>query len=468
MSGTIILNPSASQTALADAISQACTGDKSLQLAAGIHLTKPGYRNKIKVPAEGITIKGDGNKELVFIKRPDGAIGSVVEGRPDDNYGLFFIPADPTAGELIIINNPANNRWKKYEGDCNQIYWYATMLRGKIDISNVTLDCNMQQQGLAAIYSAGGNAEHSCMIGFSGTYYNIPPGIDGIEKRIYIGFEAVSITNIHSRNGGYADDIWCARGYFYPNISTVSIDNIKAFNRVHPKRATISFSGLAKDINISNADIYRLECEETSADVRQQPAHESFAGSKWIINNVKTDYIDIAAKGHVLYIQGDQLETKKGFNLYQATGFIKRSIFRREGQDPRLFRLNHFLFEKVKWIFTAVEEGPNKEMIMGIRPVTQYGEPFSATFLKNEFLVDGPFTGGQLISSEFTRLEPGNILDVIFKNCKYDNRFGTGEFPIAIVREKGTCTFKKTDFGTRDRTVAVVAGDPEFVKLVWI
>src|SRR5215813_70089 len=105
----IILPPSDDQNALVDGIQRALTENVALLLQPGRHLTRPGINQHIKVGANGLSIGSTGPSplpvasteksasNLAAIRRPDHALSPSA---PDFNYGLFFIPSDPTPDEI--------------------------------------------------------------------------------------------------------------------------------------------------------------------------------------------------------------------------------------------------------------------------------------------------------------------------------------------------------------------------------
>ena len=264
---SITLWPSTDLNKLVDAIAEANRDNKSILLMPGPHLTKPGKgRNqRIKIGKNGLHIKGNLSAgEYSSIKRPNNSIDLT---HSDSNYGIFFIPSKPCDEEWKSIKS-----WKKHsitntKTGIVKSFRYAIIIRGAIKIENLELDCNMGNQGLPDTMLSK-DIEHSAMLGFSGEKYenNSFPG-----KYIFVGFESVTINNIRINKGGYADDIWISRGYFRPNIGKVSINNITSQNRINNKRATISFSGLAQKVEIKNANIFKLESEETSSRWSELP-----------------------------------------------------------------------------------------------------------------------------------------------------------------------------------------------------
>ena len=485
MPGPILLFPSRNENALLEAIKRANTENRLLSLEPGTHLTNRGYGrdHKIEIGAYGLTMRGmTGINTAATIKRTDLSINAAF---PDDNFGLFFIPAHASTADFENVTT-----WKSYTKTTDAgdtiTFQYAVIIRGFIDISDLTIDCNMDKQNLQTIYdnSVPGKespAEHSCMLGFSGIRTEGKGIYAG--KNIYIAFSSVILNNILTKNGGYADDIWIGRGYFNPNIEKVKISNIKSENRVDPHRATISFSGLAQIVDINNADIYKLECEETSTGFGQWgnlPRKDTvYQPSQWKIRKVNADIIDIAVKGKAIMMDGRNLYTKTSFGVYQVGGQISNSTFHK-GEEPRLIRLNDMTFRDVKWILSA-----NKctKRMLGIRPVSQDNDECIIHFINNEFKVRGEFVGGSLITSEYsTNPVDGNPDNDITNNvtvslvdCKYDSRFGDTSNPdptkqthIIEAKERGTWTIKEADYSPIPRAIAVIKGSHADISVIYI
>ena len=471
----IILSPSSNEDTLVNSINLAILTNATLELLPGYHLTKRGVRQKIKVGANGLHIKGTLSSSMpVFssIKRPNGAIEI---HKTDDNYGLFFIPDDPTPAELALITT-----WYPYTDAHGVSFQYAVLMRGNILIEGVELDCNMGNQGLAVGQE---ECEHSAMVGFAGTSVEYATGaLAG--KRVYIAFENVKMDNIRTIRGGFADDIWISRGYFRPNIGTVSITNIHSSPRLNSKRTTISVSGLVQNMIVGDAFIYGLECEDTVAGEgtwSERPGLplplENKKHSFWKLNNITCDILDLAAKGKAINLEAVNIVTRKAVMLSETSGFVNNSIFRVVNTEGRrLFRMDDILFYKVKWLFTAIPANAAVDAgkVNGLRPTSQYGDICKATFRKNKFLCDSKdadIKSGQLIDSEYSSLL-SNTVNLRFEECIYDARFGSGaaddpnnrfsQTNIALVKERGDWFFNRIDFGGRldNRAIKVIHHPP--------
>jgi len=443
---SIRLSPSKDVDALTNTIIEANKNKQQVTLMPGIHYTRPAIGLKIPINKNGITIKGTPGDKGSIIKRPVNAINL---NRPDNNYGLFFVPSPPTEKEWRSVK-----KWKLFtheqEDGSNTTFEYTVITRGDVKIEHVNLDCNMANQSLPANIESG-KIEHAAMLGFSGQKYTNQAYPN---KVIFVAFKSVTINNVITEHGGYADDIWITRGYFRPNIKKVSMSNITSRNRINAKRATISFSGLAQNVELSNINVFRLEAEETSARWNELPGDliemRGNRYSNWKLKNITCEVFDLAAKGKSIFIQGDNIQSTESTNLYQLGGKITNSVFNLQNHPTPLNRLNAIIFKKVKWIFTFyINEKGN---FIGLAPRPQYGENCSATFIENEFKVNGTLVTDAsteqhcLVETETIEGE-GNDINLVFKNCRYDNRFGKDDKTyIAKVFAKGEWQFRLVDF----------------------
>lgn len=453
----IVLPPSTSQDALVAAIRQASASGVPLLLEPGTHFTRPGRVQRIPIGANGLQLgpvdppTGTAQSaEPAVIRRPD---FSVDLHAPDDNYGLFFIPAPPTPAELAGITT-----WKPYDFGHGP-FEYGIVVRGRVAVSGVSVDCNMGRQKIETLPKDA--AEHSAMFGFAGQGYAAPPSPTGTKRTVYVAFESVTLTDVQTLNGGYADDVWFSRGYFNPNIERVDIERFTSSNRVNPRRASISFSGVCQNVRIADADLYSLHMEETSSDYKQLPRpNDVFQPSAWTLRTVKAQDISLAAKGKVFVLDADELTTTGSFILYQAGGVIRCSTLRR-GPEIRLFRLDDVVFDQVTWILDTDNAGA----VHGIRPAAQYGDPCSVTFRDNTFLVTGTPTTGEIFTAEYSRVVPDNRVTLTATGCTYPEPFGRSpNLPIARALERGEWTFALHDLGDRDPAVAIVKGaQPDIV-----
>ena len=258
----IVLPPSDSQDALVNAISHAMTANATLLLEPGVHIRAPGCCSALRWARTGF---GSGRPALRPCRshrrsRKRAFDGRITRSTPDSNFGLFFIPTGPTDEEVAQV------KWKP-ASDGDGPFEYGVVMRGRIEISRLLMDCNMQNQALEATPKA---AEHSAMLGFSGFRY---PVKSPLRRFVYVGFESVALTEMGFVNGGFADDVWVTytHGAFHPNIEQVSINQVASAHRIHPRRATLSFTGLAHRIMIHDADVYNLHAEQ-DGDWKNAPA----------------------------------------------------------------------------------------------------------------------------------------------------------------------------------------------------
>lgn len=465
----IILDPSDPQRKLVEAIADAARLGVPLLLKPGTHFTQPGRQQKILIGSNGLRLGVAPPpfpvlpKPPAVIKRPDYAINL---NAPDENFGLFFIPSHPTASEVAGVT------WKRHVNSGGKLFEFGVVIRGDIEIAGVMVDCNMGNQGLRPLPKTA--AEHSAMLGFAGKKYSkmlgpagqlhqIPRNSPDIPRVVYVGFRSVVLKNVVTANGGYADDVWISRGYFNPNIERVVIEKLSSLNRVNPKRATISFSGVCQTIQIKDVDIYKLEMEDdTKQHFNQLPRQsDQFTPSKWELMGINAERIDLAAKGKVYVLKATDLTARKSFNLYQAGGSIMSStLAARSGL--RLIRLNDFVFDGVTWQFKPDKTGT----VRGLRPTSQHGDPCSVTFRRNVFQVAGHPTSGQIINSKYSGTNPQNRVTVSLTGCTYPQQFGrSASKPIARVMERGDWTFALEDLGDRDSSVAIQEGPQSDITL---
>lgn len=441
------------EDALVEAIRLATRQNRPIQLAPGTCLTKPARTNQIRIGRNGLTIGPAPRPRSTprsVIKRPSHSID--VE-RPDDNHGLFFVPTRPTPAEKAQVT------WKHYEREGDE-FEFAIVIRGRIRISGIDLDCNMGAQGLENL-DPRKSAEHSCMLGFAGKKYGKSDGIPdnpttGMKRFIFVGFEAVELTNLWFGNGGYSDEIWISRGYFNPNIARVKVDRVASGTRVNRRRATVDFSGLCQDIAVTNCKFFRLGCEATDVPFRELPrATAEFHPAVWRLDSLELEGIDLGAHGRSYVLDGTRLETTEQCNIHEAGGSITDSALTVTDRQ-RLIALHDFVFRDVRWTLKS-SEGDS----LGLKITARPGEPSVVSFLDNTFDVQGSATEQVVIDSEYTRDLPDdgvppNKVRVVATGCRYPANYGhVGQPPIAHVFERGRWTFAEADLEGRDPDVAL-------------
>ena len=103
---------------------------------------------------------------VATIQRPKFSVGDNPQHVIDDNYGIFFIPSQPTKPELAGLQF----QFHPPLPPANIPFEFAIIQRGDLKIGDITLDCNMGQQKLKPK-----TAPHSFMLGFSGAAYRVAP-----------------------------------------------------------------------------------------------------------------------------------------------------------------------------------------------------------------------------------------------------------------------------------------------------
>jgi hypothetical protein len=477
----IILPPSTDPDALVTAIKLAVDTGATLQLQLGTHFTRPGVNKSIAVGAKGLRIESVASPLPLAVshktgrlQRPDHAVDL---GSPDDNYGLFFKPAAPTDDEIAALT------WKPFtDPDNGDRYEFAVLMRGEIHLSRLLVDCNMQNQRIGAPPKplAPSQVEHCAMLGFSGLQLKLG-GMP--ERRVFVGFESITLQDMGFVNGGYADDVWVRydRHGFHPHIARVTIARVESGERVDPKRDTISFSGLAQQIKIHDARVDSLHLEVTS-NWRDDPRRdEEFANSAWDLADITAKQLSFAAVGSVVTLAAQQLSVTDKFTVSRAGGVIADSTLHvAAGEDRRFFCLANLRFDRVRWLLHANAGG----VVQGLQPMCDQipGNACvcAATFAENRFTAFNPpgnpvgHMTGFLINSAYSNKDrdkaedKGNRVNLIFSGCEYDSAFGADPphgRHIAHVNERGTWTFHEADLAGRSQSVALVVEDKPGITL---
>lgn len=431
------------QQALLNAINSASRQNVPLLLKPGTHLTRPGRANQMPIGANGLAIGplSPPPAKPATIKRPD---HSIDLDHADDNHGLFFVPSPPDRAESSQAS------WKHYQRGGEE-FEFAILVRGKIRIDGLSVDCNMGEQGLETL-PPGKTAEHSCMLGFAGKKYPADPNPGtGLKRFIFVGFESVELTNLHVSNGGYADEIWFSRGHFHPNIARVRVDRLISATRVNQKRATVDFSGLCQDITITNSKFFKLGCEATDVPYREMPRMtREFHPSVWTLSDLNLKGIDLGAHGRSYVIHGTRLSTTGQCVIHEAGGIITDSALTVTDRQ-RLIALDRFVFRTVTWTLRT-SDGKT----LGLKITADQGQPSTASFLGNVFDVQGAAAEQVVIDSEYSNGVPANHVRVTATGCHYPTTFGhPGEPAIAHVNERGRWTFAKADLEGRNPDIAL-------------
>jgi hypothetical protein len=449
----IILPPSDSQDALVDGIAQALAGDGTLLLQdggvhGGVHFTRPGVNKHIAVGAGGLRIGSAGPSPLPprsaalgeaqpVIRRPDHAVSAST---PQLNYGLSFIPAEPTPDEI------AQATWKTFTDPGGHTFEFAVVMRGSIQISGLLIDCNMQNQGLESLPPHA--AEHSAMLAFGGFRYSVTH--QGTPRVMCVGFESVAVDHLGFINGGFADDFWVnyPGGPFYPQINQVSIANVSSGPRLNQHRATLSFSSLAQRIIIEDANVQSLNAEQDHSWKDAPRRDDLFNKSLWSLQRIVADTMNFAMVGKVMAMQASNLATRSMFAISHAGGTIANSALHVAlGEDARFFLLDGMHFDGVTWLLPEDSSGT----VGGITLACRFNDTCVATFTNNKF-VAGKSIRGQLINSAYSIGETKNKVALTFSKCVFAPFFGEPFFPdsaVARVNERGTWTFDEADIRNR-------------------
>lgn len=432
--------------ALAEAVQEAIDTGAVLELEPGIHYTKPGVQQIFTVGRDGFRCRGLGStREHVIVQRPDNAVNL---DRPDNNYGWFFVPDTTfTDDELDALT------WNEHTNKQGHTFEFAIVRRGFVEIENLTFDCNMGKQGLEDLEK--GAAEHATMLGFRGTHVKYEAGPYN-DRRVFVAFEHVYVKKVETRRGGFADDIWISRGYFNPNIEYVAFQDVRSTDRVNRKRATISFSGLAQRVDISDLKVFKLEAEQ-ALDWRTFPrSTPDFKPSIWNVKSVLAEIIDVFGKQQAIIFYGHDLHTTHNTLFSHLGGRITNSVFYKF-KEPRMIRMAGCCFVDVTWVFKPDEDGE----VHGLMPYGYLGNPCEVHFRRNTMWVEGAFKSGRLIRSGDYSPSDDQYVIASFHDMTYDERFGHAPgTEIARIVEKGHWEFTAADFEDRPHAIKLRTPTP--------
>jgi hypothetical protein len=463
----IYLPSSDSRTELVHAIRTAAATGRPLLLEPGTHFTTPGRLNTIEISLRGLEI-GSGSPTLppgargsstAVVRRPDFSIPAAA---PDDNFGLFFVPAAPQ-GDL------SNAVWRPGKDEHGNPFEFAMFIGGSIRLQDLTLDCNMGRQGLESV--PDNTAQHSTMLGFAPQWYPAGLAPDGkTPRRAYVVFRNVTVENLITANGAFADDISFVyfRAPAYPIIKEVVVRNITSTKRVGPHRGTIAFGGLPARVDIQTTDIVFLNAE-SNVDFTSVPRDaDVFTRSHWTLNGVKAGTINFGMANRVIDVTATALTTTVGCQIQRVGGTVSNSSLTvGPGENGRFYLLDHVTFDNVAWHFTPTAAGAVTGLLLG----TGDNQASAVTFLGNKFGVipNGTFSSGQLINSVHSDNVPGNSITATFKQCEYHVGFGSSQTtPIAVVQERGTWRFAVEDLHGLNPDVAIPRHPehPDVIRIV--
>ena len=454
--------PSNDVNALAKAIHKATTAGEALELLPGVHLTKPGVKLTTPIGPKGLVMRGskpDASGQVARIQRPDFSIGTDPRHVIDDNYGIYLIPAPPGPQELLglvfHVHPPLSPKGKPFE--------FAILQRGDIKIGGFELDCNMGNQRLEGVPKHA--AAHSFMLGFSGASYPFPDGPGGIQRRVFVAFDSVELSDIKLQRGGFADDVRTEPGFdphppgfFRPNVANVNISGIAddpASPRVNGQGNSIRFGGLAQRVTVANCDFDSLILE-FDEDWRIFPGPPGlFQESEWHVNRIQARVISFNAKGPVQTLSARDLLARESFTVSSAAGTVVDSRLALRSGDLEYFDLRRFLFEQC-----AFKLPENAGAVSGLDMRTKRHTTFSAAFRNCSFLAAPGFQSGQLIRTESHSNDATARVTADFENCRYPPDFGTQKFPdthLAILNQQGDYTFLKADLAAVDIAQAIKA-----------
>jgi hypothetical protein len=452
----IQLPPSSDFNALADAIHKATISGEPLVLLPGVHLTKPGIQPLTPIGPKGL-VMGSAPIPLVTaatIQRPSFSVGNNPQHATDDNYGILFIPAQPGNAETETLQFT----FHPPTPPVNIGFEFAIIQQGDIEIGDINLDCNMGQQKLKL-----GSAPHSFMWGFSGASYRVNPGPNGLERRVFVAFNSVTLRNIRLLNGGFADDLRLepgfapnAPGFFRPNIGRVDLAGITMGGpRFNGEGNSVRFGGLAQQVAVENCnlDSLILEFDEDWSTFPGPPG--PFQPSLWNVAGVTARTISFNAVGPVQTLNATDLDAGGSFTVSNAAGHVSGSRLTLLPNDVQLANLRQLLFQNC--VFTLPQKAG---VVNGIDLVTKPGKSLSVRFQGCQFTTADAVQTGHLILSEHTN-DPANQVTADFEKCRYEPAFTkNANIFVANLGLRGDYTFLKEDFAGLDIAKAIHLSQP--------
>jgi hypothetical protein len=182
---------------------------------------------------------------------------------------------------------------------------------------------------------------------------------------------------------------------------------------------------------------------------RQTP---EFQKAHMKLNSIRTEKLDLGAKGFVLDLSAAGVTVTDEFTADQVSGTMQNSVIHKAANP--IARLDmHFL--NVQWKFPVLQD-PLKAapFVRGLLATTRDSEPCRAVFRNNTFNVVDPMAPeipGQLIAGEQVAAinnVSGNEVSLSFEACTFDPRFGSDGFRnthIAQAATRGVWTFQRAD-----------------------
>ena len=460
MPSPILLYPSSRARALENAVKRAASSGRTLLLEPGTHFTTPGQKRTITVGPLGLEIAHAKAATKTEIKRPD---FSIPASAPDDNFGLFFVPAKPSDPEL------AQAVWKPATDAKGHPFEFEVFTGGSIVIRDLLFDANMGRQKLDLLDPHA--AAHSAMLGFAPQMYPVDPNPKTNTPRFaFVVFRRVTLQNLKTVNGGFADDIlFTTLGILvFPIVEEVVVRNIVSSQRADIHAGTLTFAAPPANVDIRTTDIFRLHVE-SDTDFRLAPRKDSvFTPSQWALDSIKAEFIVFSMAGRIMQLNARQMTATAGCQILLLGGTISHGILTvLADEQAKFFRLDGLTFDSVTWRFVADATGAVTGLWLGSR----FNETSVATFLNNKFGVSAdsqPVTSGQLITSDYSQNEPGNNVTFTFHGCEYEAGFGsTPETKVALAHERGVWRFAKEDFKGQDPLKLIDKGtDPGVVVII--
>ena len=415
------------------------------------HFTTPGQGKKFQVGPGGLRLRAVPNSSVAppIIKRP--ADPPIVT---DDNYGLFFEPQPPTSEEIAAAT------WKLFTppDPDKPPFEFDVIMRGSVSVRGIVFDCNMQnQEGIEDFNDT--QIDQSAMLSFAGmTAKNVGENADGVARRIYVGFNSVTVRDCVLLNGGYTPDLSIPHADFYPHIDRVTLRDITSQRFKDHKRAAVELSGYPRHVTMRDLNVESIRAE-VGANLRNRPRKDDeFVRSEWQINHVIAPKCNFSAGGDVFELNGQNLQCDISFKIPKdGRGTIRNSrLAVAPGNDNKFSRMHDFLFRNVEWHLK-----PNDmNIVNGIVPIGSPG--CTIRFEENSFVIDGDTPGptGQLFGTQSFNESAGSSMDIRFRNCVFPDQFGhPGEPPIARINAIGVWRFRKADLGDRPAESAIIVNE---------